>query len=68
MIAVAERDAPVAAPEQDAKVSVRNLCKDFTIGTGRATKRIQAVSDVSFDIADGETPAGRRSPRRGGVR
>jgi peptide/nickel transport system ATP-binding protein len=36
---------------------VRNLCKSFTLGTGRAAKRIQAVSDVSFDIAAGETLA-----------
>jgi oligopeptide/dipeptide ABC transporter ATP-binding protein len=53
VIALAERDAPV----QTARVSVRNLCKRFTIGTGRATKRIEAVSDVSFDIAAGETLA-----------
>ena len=50
---MAEHDAPVQA----AKVSVRNLCKRFTIGTGRATKRIEAVSEVSFDIAAGETLA-----------
>ena len=50
---MAEDDAPVQA----AKVSVRNLCKRFTIGNGRATKRIEAVSEVSFDIAAGETLA-----------
>jgi oligopeptide transport system ATP-binding protein len=49
--------APVAVPE-DVLLSVRNLVKEFPVRGGvfsRTVARVQAVTDVSFDVMPNET-------------